>query len=271
MHPTINYPPRIQHETFFNDKDPDNEQDQDRLPQIPLASPVAVTSSTRTDFTWYLPIEVLTRMLQKYAKNANLQKLSYPTNLVSRQQQFATFMNNLCIVSTSALFATYHHGHAKSLTFGPNKSATLIHALVQASTTWSLHAFVILVRNTLLTSTWCQNCHLYSETSLRTAQPRSHWPHARIVLFHKTRTPRSCNIIPEPHLYTIPQLLSRRNSKHRRRTNQTSHPWRQQSPHLCCILPLLWLQHPLCQTTWWRTSTTFCRTWEPPFEYWWLM
>jgi hypothetical protein len=55
------------------------------MPQIPLASPVALTSSTGTDLA-YPPIEDLTRMLLKNAKNANLQKLSYPTNLVSRQQ-----------------------------------------------------------------------------------------------------------------------------------------------------------------------------------------
>jgi len=82
MLPTFNYPPS--HEALFNEKDPDNGQDQDRLPQIPLAPPDALTSSTRTDFT-YPPIEDLRRMLLKYAKNANLQKLSYPTDLVSRR------------------------------------------------------------------------------------------------------------------------------------------------------------------------------------------
>ncbi len=35
------------------------------------------------------------------------------------------------------LSATFHHGHAISLTFGQNKSDTLICALVQQSTTWS--------------------------------------------------------------------------------------------------------------------------------------
>jgi len=96
MLPTFNYPPIL--EALFNEKDPDNGQDQDRLPQIPLASPDALTSSTRTDFT-YPPNEDLTRTLLKYAKNANLQKLSYPTNLVSRRRQFNAFMDNLRIVS----------------------------------------------------------------------------------------------------------------------------------------------------------------------------
>ena len=112
-------------------------------------------------------------------------------------------------------------------------------------------------------STWCQNCHPYSETSLCTAHPRSHWPHTQILLFHKTRTPKSCNIKPESDLYTNLRLLSRWNSKHRCRTNQMSHPWRQQSP-------LLWYMmknYPLLQ----NFRATFCKTWEPPFEYWWLM
>ena len=54
-------------------------------PQIPLASPDALTSSTRTDFTYYPPIEDLTRTLLKYAKTTNLRKLSYPTDLLSRR------------------------------------------------------------------------------------------------------------------------------------------------------------------------------------------
>ena len=62
-----------------------------------MASPDALTSSTRTDFT-YPPIEDLTRTLLKYAKTTNLQKLSYPTDLLSRQRQFNTFMDNLGIV-----------------------------------------------------------------------------------------------------------------------------------------------------------------------------
>jgi hypothetical protein len=77
------YPPI--HETFFDDNDDDDnhENDEDEPPQAPLASPDALTSSTRTDFT-YPPIEDLTRTLLKYAKTANLRKLSYPTDLLSR-------------------------------------------------------------------------------------------------------------------------------------------------------------------------------------------
>jgi hypothetical protein len=45
-HPTLAYPPI--HETFFDNKPP----------QVPLASPDALTSSSRTDFT-YSPIETL--------------------------------------------------------------------------------------------------------------------------------------------------------------------------------------------------------------------
>jgi hypothetical protein len=80
-HPTFAYLPI--HETFFDDNDDNNnhENDEDEPPQAPLASPDALTSSTRTDFT-YPPIEDLTRTLLKYAKTANLRKLSYPTDLL---------------------------------------------------------------------------------------------------------------------------------------------------------------------------------------------
>jgi hypothetical protein len=47
--------------------------------------------------------------------------------------------------------ATFHNGHATSLSYGQNKSAILIHALVQPSTTWSSQTSVIPTRNTLLT------------------------------------------------------------------------------------------------------------------------
>jgi hypothetical protein len=77
------YPPI--HETFFDNSDADNdhENNNDEPPQVPLASPDALTSSTRTDFT-YPPIEDLTRMLLKYAKTESLRQLSYPTDLLSR-------------------------------------------------------------------------------------------------------------------------------------------------------------------------------------------
>ena len=65
--------------------------------QIPLAFPDALTSSTRTDCT-YPPIEDLTRTLLKYAKTANLWRLNYPTDLLTRQRQFNAFMDNLLIV-----------------------------------------------------------------------------------------------------------------------------------------------------------------------------
>jgi hypothetical protein len=83
-HPTFAYPPI--HETFSDDNDDNNnhENDEDESPQAPLASPDALTSSTRTNFT-YPPIEDLTRTLLKYAKTANLWKLSYPTDLLSRR------------------------------------------------------------------------------------------------------------------------------------------------------------------------------------------
>ncbi|KAI2502646.1 hypothetical protein MHU86_11840 [Fragilaria crotonensis] len=82
-------------ETFFDDNEHENNDDD--LPQIPLTSPDALTSSTRTDFT-YPPIEDLTRTLLKYAKIANLQKLSFPTDLLSRRRQFNAFMDNLRII-----------------------------------------------------------------------------------------------------------------------------------------------------------------------------
>jgi hypothetical protein len=50
-----------------------------------------------------------------------------------------------------ALSATFHHGQDTFLTFGQNKSAILIHALVQPSTTLSSQTSVIPARNTLLT------------------------------------------------------------------------------------------------------------------------
>jgi hypothetical protein len=57
------------HEIFFdnNDDNNDHENNKDKPPQVILASPDALTSSTRTDFI-YPPIEDLTRMLLKYAK-----------------------------------------------------------------------------------------------------------------------------------------------------------------------------------------------------------
>ncbi|KAI2491683.1 hypothetical protein MHU86_22891 [Fragilaria crotonensis] len=54
--------------------DHDSEEEQAHSTHIPDA----LTSSTRTDFT-YPPIEDLTKTLLKYAKNANLRKLAYPT------------------------------------------------------------------------------------------------------------------------------------------------------------------------------------------------
>jgi hypothetical protein len=87
------------HETFFdnNEGNDNQENNKDKPPQYPLASPDALTLPTRTDFT-YPPIEDLTRMLLKYAKTANLWKLSNPTDLHARQLQFNTCMDNLRIV-----------------------------------------------------------------------------------------------------------------------------------------------------------------------------
>ncbi|KAI2498261.1 hypothetical protein MHU86_16240 [Fragilaria crotonensis] len=83
-------------ETFLDDNEQENNDDD--LPQTPLTSPDgALTSSTRTDFT-YPPIEDLTRTLLKYSKIANLQKLSFPTDLLSRRRQFNAFMDNLRII-----------------------------------------------------------------------------------------------------------------------------------------------------------------------------
>jgi hypothetical protein len=105
--PNVQFSAKNSARNFFNDKDADNEQDQDRLPQIPIASPVALTSSTRTDLT-YPPIENLTRM-QIFRNLATQPTLSPDNN------------NSMPSRTTSVLFVTYHHGHAKSLTFGPNK------------------------------------------------------------------------------------------------------------------------------------------------------
>jgi hypothetical protein len=95
-HPTFAYPPI--HKIFFaNDSDNEENDDDDGPPPIPITSPDALTSSTRTDFT-YPPVEDLTRTLLKYAKNANLRKLTYPTDLAARRRHFNTFMDNLRIV-----------------------------------------------------------------------------------------------------------------------------------------------------------------------------
>jgi len=84
------------HQPFLDDNEQENNDDD--LPQTPLTSPDgALTSSTRTDFT-YPPIEDLTRTLLKYAKIANLQELSFPTDLLSRRRQFNAFMDNLRII-----------------------------------------------------------------------------------------------------------------------------------------------------------------------------
>jgi hypothetical protein len=83
--------------TFFDNDEEYEDQQDDEIPQTPLQSPAALTSSTRTDFT-YPPIIDLTKTLLKYAKNANLCKLSYPTDLVARQRQSDAFMDNLQIV-----------------------------------------------------------------------------------------------------------------------------------------------------------------------------
>ena len=92
-HPTFNYPPRV--ETFFDD-----DSDSDEEPKaIQQTSPDALTSSTRTDFTYPL-VEDLTKTLLKYAQNANLKKLNYPTDLVARRRHFNTFMDNLRIICT---------------------------------------------------------------------------------------------------------------------------------------------------------------------------
>ena len=63
---------------------------------------------------------------------------------------FSDNNNSIPSWTISALSATYHHGHAMSLTLVQNKSAFLIHALVQPSTTWSSQTSVIPASNTLL-------------------------------------------------------------------------------------------------------------------------
>jgi hypothetical protein len=73
------YPPTI--ETFFdNDSDHDIEED----PQHLKPTSLVLTSSTHLDFT-YPPIEDLTKTLLKYAKNAFLCKVAYPTDLQAYQ------------------------------------------------------------------------------------------------------------------------------------------------------------------------------------------
>ncbi|KAI2492225.1 hypothetical protein MHU86_22319 [Fragilaria crotonensis] len=77
---------------------PNYDHDSEEEPKhIQHTSPDALTSSTRTDFT-YPPIEDLTKTLLKYAKNANLRKLAYPTDLQARRRHFNTFIDNLRIV-----------------------------------------------------------------------------------------------------------------------------------------------------------------------------
>ncbi|KAI2490290.1 hypothetical protein MHU86_24280 [Fragilaria crotonensis] len=107
-------------ETFLDDNEQENNDDD--LPQTPLTSPDgALTSSTRTDFT-YPPIEDLTRTLLKYAKIANLQELSFPTDLLSRRRQFNAFMDNLRIICSISPWT-------QVFDLGRDKSITLIHGV----------------------------------------------------------------------------------------------------------------------------------------------
>ncbi|KAI2494641.1 hypothetical protein MHU86_19870 [Fragilaria crotonensis] len=75
------------------------------------------------------PIEDLTKTLLKYAKNANLRKLAYPTDLQARRRHFNTFIDNLRIVCNIS------RGRAKSLIFGQNKSLIHTHLLAPHFTT----------------------------------------------------------------------------------------------------------------------------------------
>ncbi|KAI2510992.1 hypothetical protein MHU86_3464 [Fragilaria crotonensis] len=103
---------------------PNYDHDSEQEPKhIQHTSPDALTSSTRTDFT-YPPIEDLTKTLLKYAKNANLRKLSYPTDLQARRRHLTPSL------TTFELFATFPRGRAKSLIFGQNKCP--IHTLLLA-------------------------------------------------------------------------------------------------------------------------------------------
>ena len=93
QHPTFAFPSRVQ--TRFCTKEDTNNSDQEPTNIQPPSSENAMASST--DFT-YPQIEDLTKTLLKYAKNANLRTLTYPTDLVARRRHFNTFMDNLRIV-----------------------------------------------------------------------------------------------------------------------------------------------------------------------------
>jgi hypothetical protein len=97
VHQTFKYPPID--ETLFDDDDPANEHSQDIPSQVPLASPDAITSSTRTDFT-YSPIEDVSRT-QSFRNLATQPTLSPDNN------------NSMPLWTTFTLFATFQHGHAK--------------------------------------------------------------------------------------------------------------------------------------------------------------
>ena len=93
-HVTSSYPPTV--ETFF-DKDTTHDSDQEPK-SIQHTSHDALTSSTWTDFT-YSPVEDLTKTLLKYAKNASLYKLAYPSNWPPRMPSpFQHFIDNLRIL-----------------------------------------------------------------------------------------------------------------------------------------------------------------------------
>jgi hypothetical protein len=91
------YPPID--EILFDDDDPANEHSQDIPSQVPLASPDAITSSTRTDFT-YSPIEDVSRT-QSFRNLATQPTLSPDNN------------NSMPLWTIFTLFATFQHGHAK--------------------------------------------------------------------------------------------------------------------------------------------------------------
>ncbi|KAI2500358.1 hypothetical protein MHU86_14101 [Fragilaria crotonensis] len=101
-HATFTYPPV---ETFF---DEDTDHDSEEEPKhIQHTSPDALTSSTRTDFT-YPPIEDLTKTLLKYAKNANLRKLAYPTDLQARRRHLTPSLTTLNYARTAILTLRRH-------------------------------------------------------------------------------------------------------------------------------------------------------------------
>ena len=143
--------------------------------------------------------------------------------------------NSMPSWTISALSATFHHGQSMSLTFGHNKSAIFIHALKQPSTFTNI-------------SDPCQNHIIDCPPDARIAILTLRHHCALLIQDHVERTCDAFCSTKQGNqevatLYLNQIQIQTRNCYHAGIPNtdaeiiKTNHPWRQQSPYLCCILP----------------------------------